>query len=967
MNSPRKLLALQLEDRLTPSTLLSGFNEQVIATGLNNPTTMSIADDGRIFVALQNGEVRIIQGGAVLPTPLLDIDTPGGGEGGLVGFALDPDFINNSFFYAYYLVPSVNGSAEFNRVSRFTADGNSVVPNSEVILLNLDPIVAPAGSYTHNGGAMHFGLDGKLYIATGDNVDPQSSQDLNSFRGKILRINPDGTIPADNPTSFQGVSGTTSGTHRAIYAIGFRNPFTFDVHPGNGRIFINDVGQDSFEEINELQKGRNYGWPQTEGYTTNPNVTGPIFSYAHGFTDDTGLAVTGGTFYSPQQFAFPGNLHGDYFFADFVGNYIKSYDLSTGQVTMFARNLTRGGVVDLDVSPTGDLYYLARGTDGSDSGVYRIRHTNEPGISQQPGGRRLTLGERVTLSVQANGPGLRYQWTRNGFDIAGANGPTFTVTGLASENQVAYRVVVQNNFGTVVSNAAVITVTDSSPPTATILTPNASERFIAGQTITATGSGFDQETGVVPGSALSWTVEYYTGNAVRPLVTDAIGSSITFTIPDYSPYTRADVFYRITLTAKDPSGYIGTAVRDLQPQTAIVTLGASAPTAVLTLDGQPVGASHVFTGVSGLNRTLTAPSEVTEDGVVWPFIGWFDGETTTTRTISTPVESMTFFAVYKRPSAGAPGVVIGAGAGGGPVVKLFNDQGQLQSERFAFSPAFRNGISVAMADFTGDGVADIAAATGPGEVPQVALFDGATGIMIRTSTVFETHFRGGVTVSAADFDGDGKAELIVTPGLGGGPRVRVLKANTGDTVLDFFGINDTRFRGGARAAAGDLNGDGKLDLVVAAGDGGGPRIAGWDGEALLRGEFVSAFRDYFAFAPSLRGGAFVTLGDIDGDGLDDIICGAGAGGGPNVVIRRSSDSSHPATFSGSGSFFVGDKNDRGGIRVLARDLDGDGIAEIITGTGGDVVPVVAVNDANGKQLRAWAPFGAALDGGVFVG
>src|SRR5439155_14521956 len=225
----------------------------------------------------------------------------------------------------------------------------------------------------------------------------------------------------------------------------------------------------------------------------------------------------------------------------------------------------------------------------------------------------------------------------------------------------------------------------------------------------------------------------------------------------------------------------------------------------------------------------------------------------------------------------------------------------------------------------------------------------------------------GGNVGAADFGGDGKAELIVTPGFGGGPRVRVLHANDGSTVADFFGIADTAFRGGARAAAGDINGDGKLDIVVAAGDGGGPRIAGWDGAALLQGRYENAFNDFFAFDASLRGGAFVTLGDLDGNGTDAIILGAGAGGAPQITVRKGVGLLRAASARPDPSFFVGDAHQRSGIRVVARDLDGDGKAEIIAAPAGDVPAVVTVVDGTGRTINSWAAFSHPLDGGVYVG
>lgn len=970
MKNRRKLHVLPLEDRITPTTLPAGFNEQVVMTGLNNPSCMTVAPDGRIFVALQNGEVRIIQDGNMLPTPFIDLDTPGSGEGGLVGFTLDPNFQDNGYFYTYYLVPGANGSNEFNRVSRFTANGNSASINSEQVLLNLDPIVAPAGSYAHNGGAMHFGLDGKLYIATGDNLDPPSAQRLDLFRGKILRINTDGTIPADNPTSFQGVNGSTNGLYRAIYAIGLRNPFTFDVQPGTGRIFLNDVGQDAWEEINELKPGRNYGWPQTEGVTSNPNVTGPVFTYPHGFSDDTGLAVTGGAFYNPNLFAFPGEYHSDYFFAEFVVNYIKNFDPATGQVKMFAKDLTRGGVIDLDVTSNGDLYYLARGEDGTDSGVYRIRYSNQPAIAQQPGGARLTAGESVTLSVQANGAGpLRYQWTRNGFDIAGADGPTYTLTARSSDNLASYRVVVQNDFGVVVSNAAVLTVTSSHPPTATITSPSSDFRFIAGQTVTAEGFGFDPDSGVLPPDALTWKVEYITGDAPpRPFVEPVTGQgSVSFTIPTLTPYKLTDVFYRISLTARDDTGLETTTTREIHPVKSLITVAASSSEASVLLDGQPVGQIHSFDAVAGLERQIAVPPSIMVDGVVWPFVGWFDGESSPSRVISTPAETTTYFAIYDQPTDLAPGIAVGAGPGGGPLVRTFGLDGSMDDERFAFNANLRNGVSVATADFTGDGVPDLAAGSGPGESPRVTLIDGATNVTLKTLTVFEDQFFGGVSVNAADFDGDHKAELIVTPGYGGGPRVRVLRANSGATVADFFGIADVAFRGGARAAAGDLNGDGTPDLVVTAGDGGGPRVAGWDGSELLQGRYVRRFDDFFAFDSDLRGGAFISVGDLDGDGHAELIFGAGVGGAPEVVVRNGDGLPRTASAESNPAFFAGDFTGRGGIRVLARDLNGDGKAEIITTTASGGASLVTIYDMKGNILEQFEAFEGTIPGGVFVG
>src|SRR5207253_6284505 len=166
----------------------------------------------------------------------------------------------------------------------------------------------------------------------------------------------------------------------------------------------------------------------------------------------------------------------------------------------------------------------------------------------------------------------------------------------------------------------------------------------------------------------------------------------------------------------------------------------------------------------------------------------------------------------------------------------------------------------------------------------VFVIDGATQAPLFSNAPFELTFLGGVYVAAGDVTGDGVPDVIVTPDLGGGPRVRVFDgANRFAQVADFFGIDDPNFRSGARAAVGDVNGDGTGDLVVAAGFQGGPRVATFDGRSLSSGTPRTLFNDFFAFEQTLRNGVFIAAGDVDGDGLADLIAGGGPGGGPRVT------------------------------------------------------------------------------------
>ncbi len=339
------------------ATLPANFTETAI-TGLSAPTAMAIAPDGRIFVCQQGGALRVIKNGALLPQPFMTLVVDPAGERGLLGIAFDPNFASNNFLYVYYTVPF---EPRHNRVSRFTANGDVVVPGSETIILELNNLTLASN---HNGGALHFGPDGKLYIATGENATTSNSQTLNNMLGKILRINSNGTIPSDNP-----FFNKATGNNRSIWAFGLRNPFTFAFQPGTGRMFINDVGQSAWEEINDGIAGSNYGWPETEGSTTNPSFRSPLFAYNHGNGPTTGCAITGGTFYNPPVTQFPSSFVGKFFFADLCSGWIRVFDPATGTASPFASGISLP--VDLKVGSDGSLYYLSIGSGA----VFRVRFT----------------------------------------------------------------------------------------------------------------------------------------------------------------------------------------------------------------------------------------------------------------------------------------------------------------------------------------------------------------------------------------------------------------------------------------------------------------------------------------------------------------------------------------------------------------------------------------------------------------
>jgi glucose/arabinose dehydrogenase len=371
--------------------LPAGFVDELVAGSIQAPTALAVAPDGRVFVTQQGGAVRVVKGGVLLATPFLRLTVDPSGERGLLGIAFHPSFATNQFVYVYHTVPS---SPARNRVTRFTANGDVAQAGSALTILSLDAL---SNRTNHNGGAIHFGPDGKLYVAVGENAQGSNSQSLGNRLGKILRINPDGTIPTDNPATFPGITGSPAGVNRAIWAVGLRNPYTFAFQPHSGTMFINDVGAQSHEEVNRGLRGRNYGWPTSEGPTNISGQTGPAYFYSHFSGSPTGCAISGGTFYNPPAANFPERFVGKYFFADFCGNWIYYLDpAAPGTATLFHSGPNKP--VDLAVAAGGALLYVQRGIGQ----LRRIRYTGQSVQAILASATRLRIAEggRADVTVR---------------------------------------------------------------------------------------------------------------------------------------------------------------------------------------------------------------------------------------------------------------------------------------------------------------------------------------------------------------------------------------------------------------------------------------------------------------------------------------------------------------------------------------------------------------------------------------
>ena len=637
---PRSLLLLvavviiaAAQTPMRAATLPSGFSESLVASGLASPTAMQFAPDGRLFVAEQGGRLRVIKNGALLPTPFLTLTVSSSGERGLLGVAFDPNFAVNQFVYVYYTATT---PAVHNRISRVTASGDVAVAGSEVILLDLNNL---SSATNHNGGALAFGPDGTLYAAVGENANGDNAQSFDNLLGKMLRINPDGSIPTDNP-----FFGTTAGANRAIWALGLRNPFTFAFHPSRANLFINDVGENTWEEINDGIAGANYGWPTTEGPTTDSRFVSPRYAYLH---SGGPCAITGGTFYAPPSAQFPADYVDDYFFADYCAGWIRKLDpAADNAVQDFATGIARP--VDLKVSDDGSLYYLARGSGANTGVVYRVSYNaTAPTITQQPVSRTVAPGTSVTFSVRASGLGtLRYQWQRNGADIAGATTPDYTFVAATGDNGAQFRAIVSNDFGSVISATATLTVTANQLPTGTITQPVAGTLYSGGSVIAFAGTATDPDEGTLPASAFTWRVDFHHDLHNHPFLLPTSGiTSGSFTIPTAGE-TSANVWYRIFLTVTDSAGATETTFRDVLPRKVQITLTTEPVGLQLRLDAQPTATPITFESVVGIVRAVGAPSPQIVNGTSYEFRTWSDGGAAS-HTIATPAVNTTYTATYR--------------------------------------------------------------------------------------------------------------------------------------------------------------------------------------------------------------------------------------------------------------------------------------------------------------------------------
>ncbi|MDX6676115.1 MAG: hypothetical protein QOE31_167 [Solirubrobacteraceae bacterium] len=663
-------------------TLPAGFSDSVVAT-VGAPTAIAFTPDGRMLITTQPGQLRVVANGTLLAGAALDLSTVtcSNSERGMLGVAVDPNYAANHFIYVYYTYkgtgscPTGSSTSPVNRVSRFVlSDQSTVDKTSEFVLV--DGIPSTAGN--HNAGDLQFGKDGNLYISVGDGgcdyLTPtncaganDASRDRNVLNGKILRITPAGGIPADNPfvstlgSARCNLTGRTTGTVcQETYAWGLRNPFrmAFDPNAAGTRFYIDDVGQNVWEEIDLAAAGADYGWNVREGHCANGSttdcgappagMTNPIFDYGR---SDGCASITGGAF-APNG-VWPAPYAGTYLFSDYVCGRIFQLvpSGSTFTRTIFADALGSSSAVAMAFGPFGDtqaLYYSSYLSGGT---IHRISY----GAANRPPTAVLTAnppsgppGVSVTLDGSGSsdpdaGDTLTYLWDfGDGSATTQTSSPT-TTHSYASAGTYTARLTVRDSKGASSTAATARIDVGNTPPQPVITTPAAGQRFAVGETIALRGSATDAQDGTLPASALSWTVVRHHATHTHPWLGPVTGNASSFSgaAPEDLAAT-ANSYLEVVLTATDSAGATATVSRDVQPKLVNLTFATKPGGLNLQLNGTTFAATRTWTSWDAWDVTVNAPDQGRNG-----FVSWSDGGARS-HVIHTPTTARTYTATFRK-------------------------------------------------------------------------------------------------------------------------------------------------------------------------------------------------------------------------------------------------------------------------------------------------------------------------------
>jgi len=640
-----------------------------------------------------------------------------------------------------------------------------------------------------------------------------------------------------------------------------------------------------------------------------------------------------------------------------------------------------------DDSPTGTASDSASvgvtvidGDLASASGTATITVNNvAPGLGNVAVGSPIDENGVATLSGNIVDPGTRDTFTLVVTWGDGSAAQTYNYPAGTTSFSETHRYVDDDPTGTSSDRYIInLTLTDDDTGSATA-TANATVNNVAPTLIGVTASSPIDEGAVTtlsgmiadPGSLDRFTLQVNWGDG-SALQTFAYAQG-TSAFSETHRYKNDGSFSIDLALADDDSGTTtastGVAVNNVRPSLSAVTLPAAVEGRLATLSGMITdpgvldtftlvvnwgdgSAAETFTYTAGTTR-FTERHRYQDEGSYPVGLSLKDDAVG-----STPVTANTTAVITN-----GDVIVVGKDSGGAPEVRVFDSNtGQQKLQFLAYPANFHGGVHVATGDVNGDGVYDIVTGPGRGSPLEVRVFDGIDGSQlsgpIGSFLAYNRRFRGGVFVAAGDINRDGFDDVITAPGPGVAPLVQVFSGADGSLMESFLAF-DSKFRQGVTVAAGDVNGDGKADIIAGAGPGGIPQVRVFDGPTGK--PFSGAIGSFLAYDATFRGGVFVAAGDVNGDGMADILTAPGRGMAPLV---RAFDALTSAELR---SLLAYPTSFQDGVRVAAGDVNGNGRADIISAPGPGREPQVRAFDAlTSSELESFLAFEASSHRGVFV-
>ncbi|WP_268251934.1 PQQ-dependent sugar dehydrogenase [Litorilinea aerophila] len=616
-----------------------GFSVTTLVDGLDTPTDMAFLPSGEILVAEKGwgsnvdgiSRIRLVRGGSLQATPVLTLSTNVYLDSGLLALTLDPHFARNRHFYVWYAIgQNARGwdGTSYNRISRFTFDPatGTASPGSELVILDRIP-----WAEWHNGGGLHFGPDGYLYIALGDIGEPDRVQDLSTWNGKLLRIRPTDAgyeIPPDNPFR------ETPGALPEIYALGLRSPYRLAAHPDDGTLYLADVGAQTWEEVNRVQAGANYGWPVREGpcpqgqrqpcESAPTQYTDPILYYAH--PPVLGGALTALAFSTGE--VYPPEYRGKLFLADFNLQSLQMATLTEDGFALEAFADGAGALTDMEFA-TGGLYLLNiyRGTIQL---LYHSTAANRPPtasleIAPTLGPPPLVVTFSAAGTHDADDSALWYHWTPEpGGQTWVTTSPVFTHTYTADGSYLATLQVFDARGGASEPVTAQVNVYSGAIPSIHLenLTAPQRQTFQGGDRLRFLAVREGGTSGLDPERPYTWRIDLHHNQHTHPAITGYVGEEGIWTLSRENHGGDWNLWYRFYLTMRTDNGQEIELSREIYPDLSRIRVESQPGEAIFSVNGRQEPAAYIFKAIAGVEQQLEAPPTLLYKDGIGQFAYW---------------------------------------------------------------------------------------------------------------------------------------------------------------------------------------------------------------------------------------------------------------------------------------------------------------------------------------------------------